>query len=127
MNKINKIKMKTRQDKNKKKDEQFDYFGEPKYARNIFGAFIVILVALYRYVKKRFFLKWFHNFCCFICCRTQKEVNGTIQSKYLYDQDNIILDLDSNNQIIAKYIYGPIIDEPLVMIFWVKLMFSRRW
>ncbi|MDP3786784.1 MAG: RHS repeat-associated core domain-containing protein, partial [Candidatus Omnitrophota bacterium] len=48
--------------------------------------------------------------------RISKEVNGVIQAKYLYDQDNIILDLDQNNQITAKYIYGPAIDEPLVMI-----------
>ncbi len=48
--------------------------------------------------------------------RTQKEVNGVVQSKYVYDQDNIILDLDTNNTIIAKYIYGPSIDEPLALI-----------
>ena len=48
--------------------------------------------------------------------RISKEVNSTLQAKYLYDQDNIILDLDSNNNIIAKYIYGPATDEPLVMI-----------
>ena len=47
--------------------------------------------------------------------RTSKEVNSILQAKYLYDQKDIILDLDSNNNIIAKYIYGPWIDESLVM------------
>lgn len=34
---------------------------------------------------------------------------------YIYDNEDILLELDSSNNIIARYTHGPGIDEPLVM------------
>lgn len=39
-----------------------------------------------------------------------------LEAKYVYDRENVILDLNVSDGIIAKYIYAPHIDEPLVMI-----------
>ncbi len=44
--------------------------------------------------------------------RIEKNINGTI-TKYIYDGDNIIAEYNGNGILIAKYIYGPNIDEPI--------------
>ncbi len=44
--------------------------------------------------------------------RIEKNVNGAI-TKYLYDEEDILLEYDGNNQIVARYTHGPRIDEPL--------------
>jgi RHS repeat-associated protein len=49
--------------------------------------------------------------------RVEKEVIGatTKVSRYIYDHENISLELDVNNNIVARYTHGPGIDEPLIM------------
>jgi RHS repeat-associated protein len=46
--------------------------------------------------------------------RIEKNINGVI-TKYLYDEEDIIAEYDGNNQLVAHYIHGPGIDEPLSM------------
>ncbi|MEK6775683.1 MAG: cysteine peptidase family C39 domain-containing protein, partial [bacterium] len=46
--------------------------------------------------------------------RTQKTVSGTTR-KYVYDREDIILELDSSNTVVAKYTHGPGIDMPISM------------
>ena len=46
--------------------------------------------------------------------RIEKEVD-TVVTKYIYDNEDILLELDGSNNIIARYTHGPGIDEPLVM------------
>jgi len=46
--------------------------------------------------------------------RTQKTVNGTV-TKYVYDKEDIILELDSLVTVVAKYVHGPGIDMPISM------------
>ena len=49
--------------------------------------------------------------------RVEKEVIGgtTNVTRYVYDNEDILLELDGNNNIVARYTHGPGIDEPLVM------------
>jgi RHS repeat-associated protein len=44
--------------------------------------------------------------------RIEKNVNGTV-TRYLYDEEDILLEYDGDNQIIGRYTHGPGIDEPL--------------
>jgi RHS repeat-associated protein len=46
--------------------------------------------------------------------RIEKNVNGKI-TRYVYDNEDIILEYDGEGNLIAKYIHGPGIDEPLMM------------
>ena len=46
--------------------------------------------------------------------RIEKNVNGTI-TRYLYDREDILLEYDQAGTVIARYIHGPGIDEPLAM------------
>jgi RHS repeat-associated protein len=46
--------------------------------------------------------------------RIRKNVNGVI-TKYVYDNGDILLELDGSNNIVARYTHGPKIDEPLSM------------
>ncbi|MFQ5850533.1 MAG: RHS repeat domain-containing protein, partial [Candidatus Binatia bacterium] len=46
--------------------------------------------------------------------RIQKNVDGVI-TRYIYDQEDILLELDGTNQVVARYTHGPAIDEPLIM------------
>ncbi|MBI5787270.1 MAG: RHS repeat-associated core domain-containing protein [Candidatus Schekmanbacteria bacterium] len=46
--------------------------------------------------------------------RVAKNVNGTI-TKYLYDNEDILLETDNNDNVTARYTHGPGIDEPLIM------------
>ncbi len=36
-------------------------------------------------------------------------------TRYIYDNEDILLELDGSNQIVARYTHGPGIDEPLIM------------
>jgi RHS repeat-associated protein len=47
--------------------------------------------------------------------RIEKNINETI-TKYLYDKEDIIAAYDGNNQLVAHYIHGPGIDEPIAMV-----------
>jgi RHS repeat-associated protein len=49
--------------------------------------------------------------------RVEKEVIsvGTTVTRYVYDNEDILLELNGSNQIIARYTHGPGIDEPLIM------------
>jgi RHS repeat-associated protein len=49
--------------------------------------------------------------------RVEKEViaGSTMVVKYVYDNEDILLELDGANQIVARYTHGPGIDEPLIM------------
>jgi RHS repeat-associated protein len=46
--------------------------------------------------------------------RIEKNVDGKI-TRYVYDNEDIILEYDGEGNLIAKYIHGPGIDEPLMM------------
>jgi len=46
--------------------------------------------------------------------RIEKNVNGTI-TKYLYDNEDILLEYDATNTVMARYTHGPGIDEPFAM------------
>jgi RHS repeat-associated protein len=46
--------------------------------------------------------------------RIEKNVDGKI-TRYVYDNEDIILELDAQNSILAPYIHGPGIDEPIRM------------
>ena len=46
--------------------------------------------------------------------RMEKNVDGAI-TRYLYDNEDILLELDGSNNILAQYTHGPGIDEPLIM------------
>jgi RHS repeat-associated protein len=46
--------------------------------------------------------------------RIEKNVNGKI-TRYVYDNEDIILEYDGEGNLIAEYIHGPGIDEPLMM------------
>ena len=43
-------------------------------------------------------------------------VNGTRTTRYVYDREDIIFELDRNGNIITEYLHGPGIDEPIAMI-----------
>ncbi len=49
--------------------------------------------------------------------RVEKEVTNvsTKVSRYIYDNEDILLELDGSNTITARYTHGPGIDEPLIM------------
>ncbi len=49
--------------------------------------------------------------------RVEKEViaGTTTVTKYVYDNEDILLELNGANQIVARYTHGPGIDEPLMM------------
>jgi len=49
--------------------------------------------------------------------RIEKEVTETATTtttRYIYDNEDILLELDGSNNIIARYTHGPGIDEPLI-------------
>ncbi len=49
--------------------------------------------------------------------RVEKEVIavGTTTTRYVYDNEDILLEVDGSNQVVARYTHGPGIDEPLIM------------
>jgi RHS repeat-associated protein len=49
--------------------------------------------------------------------RVEKEViaGNTTINRYVYDNEDILLELDGSNNIVARYTHGPGIDEPLIM------------
>jgi len=50
--------------------------------------------------------------------RVEKEVNDGATTKitrFVYDNEDILLELDGSNNIIARYTHGPGIDEPLIL------------
>jgi RHS repeat-associated protein len=49
--------------------------------------------------------------------RVEKEVidAGTTTTRYVYDNEDILLELNGANSITARYTHGPGIDEPLIM------------
>lgn len=50
--------------------------------------------------------------------RVEKEVNDGVTVKitrFVYDNEDILLELNRSNQIVARYTHGPGIDEPLIM------------
>ena len=50
--------------------------------------------------------------------RIEKEVTETgvtTTTRYIYDNEDILLELDGDNNITARYTHGPGIDEPLIM------------
>jgi RHS repeat-associated protein len=46
--------------------------------------------------------------------RTSKSVSGTV-TKYVYDGARVIAEYDGAGQLLRKYIYGPGLDEPVLM------------
>jgi uncharacterized protein RhaS with RHS repeats len=46
--------------------------------------------------------------------RIEKNMDGVI-TRYVYDNEDILLELDGDNNILARYTYGSGIDEPLIM------------
>jgi len=46
--------------------------------------------------------------------RIEKEVDSVV-TQYIYDNEDILLELDGSNNIVARYTHGPGIDEPLIM------------
>ena len=50
--------------------------------------------------------------------RINKEVTetaATTVTQYIYDREDILLELDGSNNIVARYTHGPGIDEPLII------------
>ena len=49
--------------------------------------------------------------------RVEKEViaGTTTTTRYVYDNEDILLELDGSNNVTARYTHGPGIDEPLIM------------
>ena len=50
--------------------------------------------------------------------RIEKEITETAVTnvtQYIYDNEDILLELDGSNNIIARYTHGPGIDEPLIL------------
>jgi RHS repeat-associated protein len=49
--------------------------------------------------------------------RVEKEVidSATTTTRYVYDNEDIVLELNAANTIVARYTHGPGIDEPLIM------------
>jgi len=45
--------------------------------------------------------------------RIEKEVDSVV-TQYIYDNEDILLELDGSNNIIARYTHGPGIDAPLI-------------
>ncbi len=46
--------------------------------------------------------------------RIEKEVDSVV-TQYIYDNEDILLELDGSANIVARYTHGPGIDEPLIM------------
>jgi RHS repeat-associated protein len=46
--------------------------------------------------------------------RVAKNIDGVI-TKYIYDQEDILLEMDETDNILARYTHGPGIDEPIIM------------
>ena len=46
--------------------------------------------------------------------RIEKDAGGAI-TRYIYDREDIVLEYDGTNALLARYTHGPGIDEPLVM------------
>jgi RHS repeat-associated protein len=46
--------------------------------------------------------------------RVAKNIDGVI-TKYIYDQEDILLETDDNDNVLARYTHGPGIDEPISM------------
>jgi len=46
--------------------------------------------------------------------RIEKEVDSVV-TQYIYDDEDILLELDGSNNITARYTHGPGIDEPLIV------------
>ena len=46
--------------------------------------------------------------------RIEKDVAGVI-TRYIYDSEDILFELDGTSTIVARYTHGPGIDEPLIM------------
>jgi len=46
--------------------------------------------------------------------RLEKDVAGVV-TRYIYDNEDILLELDGSDNILARYTHGPGIDEPLIM------------
>jgi len=46
--------------------------------------------------------------------RIEKEVDSVV-TQYIYDNEDILLELGGSNNIIARYTHGPGIDEPLIV------------
>ncbi len=44
------------------------------------------------------------------------DISVHFKTFHLHDGDQLIADLDANGKIVARYVYGPGIDEPLVML-----------
>jgi len=50
--------------------------------------------------------------------RVEKEINDGVTTKvnrFIYDNEDILLELDGNNQIVARYTHGFEVDEPLIV------------
>jgi RHS repeat-associated protein len=49
--------------------------------------------------------------------RVEREVIsvGTTVTRYIYDNEDILLELDGSNNIVGRYTHGPGIDEPLIV------------
>ncbi|TMA82907.1 MAG: RHS repeat protein, partial [Deltaproteobacteria bacterium] len=49
--------------------------------------------------------------------RVEKEIiaGSTTVSRYVYDNEDILLELNGSNTIVARYTHGPGIDEPLIL------------
>jgi len=53
-----------------------------------------------------------------IGCHVGEEINDGVSTKitrFIYDNEDILLELDGSNNIVARYTHGPGIDEPLTM------------
>jgi len=46
--------------------------------------------------------------------RIEKEVDSVV-TQYIYDNEDILLELDGSNNIVARYTHGPGVDEPLII------------
>ena len=46
--------------------------------------------------------------------RIEKDVAGLI-TRHVYDSEDILLELNASNEIVARYTHGPGIDAPLIM------------
>ena len=47
--------------------------------------------------------------------RVSKTVSGTVTTKYVYDGARVIAEYDGAGQLLRKYVYGPGLDEPVLM------------
>ncbi len=47
--------------------------------------------------------------------RIEKSVNGVI-TRYVYDREDILFELDGSGNIVTEFVHGPGIDEPIAML-----------